>query len=122
MTNRRAFLKQSTGLLALSAFDFSKTSKPLLSFSTLGCPAWSFTQVLQHAQAYQYAGVEIRGIKGDLDLPSNPIFSGTNVGATRRQVADAGLKIVNLGSSANMHFLDPKKRQNNLDEAKNTLN
>ena len=118
MTNRREFLKQSTGLLALSTFNFSKTTKPLLSFSTLGCPAWDFKQVLQHAQENHYAGIEIRGVKGDLDLPNNPIFSGTNIGATRRQVADAGLKIVNLGSSAHMHFLDPKKRQNNLDEAK----
>ena len=41
-----------------------------------------------------------------------------NIAATRRQVADAGLKIINLGSSANMHFLDSKKRQSNLDEAK----
>ena len=118
MTNRREFLKQSSGLFALSAFDFSAPKNPLLSFSTLGCPAWDFKQVLQHAQANHYAGIEIRGVKGDLDLPNNPIFSGTNMGATRRQVADAGLKIVNLGSSANMHFLDPTKRQNNLDEAK----
>jgi sugar phosphate isomerase/epimerase len=118
MNTRREFLKQSSGLFALSAFDFSKTTKPLLSFSTLGCPAWDFTQVLQYAQANHYAGIEIRGVKGDLDLPNNPIFSATNMGATRRQVADAGLKIVNLGSSANMHFLDSTKRQNNLDEAK----
>ncbi len=118
MNTRREFLKHSSGLFALSAFDFSKTPKPLLSFSTLGCPAWDFTQVLQHAKENQYAGIEIRGVKGDLDLPKNLIFSGTNMGATRRQIADAGLKIVNLGSSANLHFLDPQKRQNNLDEAK----
>ncbi len=118
MNTRREFLKHSSGLFALSAFAFSNTPKPLLSFSTLGCPAWDFTQVLQHAKENQYAGIEIRGVKGDLDLPKNLIFSGTNMGATRRQIADAGLKIVNLGSSANLHFLDPQKRQNNLDEAK----
>jgi sugar phosphate isomerase/epimerase len=38
--------------------------------------------------------------------------------STRREVEDKKLKIVNLGSSANMHFLDPAKRQKNLDEAK----
>lgn len=118
MNTRREFLKQSSGLFALSAVDFSKPKNPLLSFSTLGCPAWDFTQVLQHAKTNQYAGIEIRGIKGDLDLPNHPIFSRTNIAATRRQVADAGVKIVNLGSSANMHFLDQQKRQNNLDEAK----
>lgn len=118
MKNRREFLKQSTGLLGLSVLDFNKTNKPLLSFSTLGCPAWDFSQVLQHATKNQYSGIEIRGIKGNLDLPALPIFSPTNLASTRRQVADAGLKIVNLGSSANMHFLDAKKRQSNLDEAK----
>ena len=118
MKNRREFLKQSTGLLGLSVLDFNKANKPLLSFSTLGCPTWDFSQVLQHANKNQYSGIEIRGIKGNLDLPANPIFSQANIAVTRRQVADAGLKIVNLGSSANMHFLDTKKRQSNLDEAK----
>lgn len=118
MSNRREFLKQSTGLIGLSALDFAAPTKPLLSFSTLGCPAWTFSQVLQHAATNRFDGIEIRGIKGDLDLPNNPIFSAANIAATRREVADKKGKIVNLGSSANMHFLDPKKRQSNLDEAK----
>ena len=118
MSNRREFLKQSTGLIGLSALDFATPTKPLLSFSTLGCPAWTFSQVLQHAATNRFDGIEIRGIKGDLDLPKNPIFSAANIAATRREVADKKGKIVNLGSSANMHFLDPKKRQSNLDDAK----
>jgi sugar phosphate isomerase/epimerase len=118
MKNRRKFLKQSSGLLGLSALQLNWANKPLLSFSTLGCPGWDFSQVLQHANKNQYSGIEIRGIKGNLDLPALPIFSPTNLASTRRQVADSGLKIINLGSSANMHFLDAKKRQSNLDEAK----
>lgn len=118
MTNRREFLKQSTGLIGLSALDFSAPAKPLLSFSTLGCPAWTFSQVLQHAAANNYQGIEIRGIKGDLDLPNNPLFSASNIGQTKREIADSNSKIVNLGSSANMHFIDAKKRQSNLDDAK----
>jgi sugar phosphate isomerase/epimerase len=118
MTNRREFLKQSTGLLGLSALDLSTPAKPLLSFSTLGCPAWTFSQVLQHAAANNYQGIEIRGIKGDLDLPNNPLFSASNIAKTKREIADSDSKIVNLGSSANMHFIDAKKRQSNLDDAK----
>lgn len=118
MNNRREFLKQSSGLLGLSALDFMSPKKPLLSFSTLGCPAWTFSQALQHASANNYQGIEIRGIKGDLDLPNHPIFSATNLASTSREVADKNLKIVNLGSSANLHFLDLAKRQKNLDEAK----
>ncbi|MHA8091159.1 sugar phosphate isomerase/epimerase family protein [Aquirufa regiilacus] len=118
MSNRRAFLKQSSGLLGLSALDFSAPKNALLSFSTLGCPAWTFSQTLQHASSNNYQGIEIRGIKGDLDLPNHPIFSATNLASTSREVADKNLKIVNLGSSANLHFLDSIKRQKNLDEAK----
>ena len=118
MIKRWEFLKQSSGLLGLSALDFAAPKKPLLSFSTLGCPAWTFSQALQHASENGYSGIEIRGIKGDLDLPKNPIFSASNLASTRREAEDKNLKIVNLGSSANMHFLDPKKRQSNLDDAK----
>lgn len=118
MSNRRDFLKQSSGLIGLSAWDFSAPKTALLSFSTLGCPAWTFSQALQHASANNYQGIEIRGIKGDLDLPNHPIFSATNLASTSREVADKNLKIVNLGSSANLHFLDLAKRQKNLDEAK----
>ncbi len=118
MSNRREFLKQSSSLLGLTALDFTAPKNALLSFSTLGCPAWTFSQALQFAAANHYSGIEIRGIKGELDLPTNPIFSPTNLPATRREAADANVNIVNLGSSANMHFLDPKKHQNNLDDAK----
>ncbi|MHA8087268.1 sugar phosphate isomerase/epimerase family protein [Aquirufa sp. Wall-65K1] len=118
MKNRREFLKQGAGFIGLSALDFNKPTKALLSFSTLGCPAWNFSQVLQHASENNYSGIEIRGIKGDLDLPSNPIFSSSQIASTLRQTADLNLKIVNLGSSANMHFLDSQKRKSNLDEAK----
>jgi sugar phosphate isomerase/epimerase len=118
MANRREFLQQSTGLLGLTALDFTAPAKPLLSFSTLGCPAWTFSQVLQHAAANNYQGIEIRGIKGDLDLPNNPLFSASNIAQTMREIEDSTSKIVNLGSSANMHFIDAKKRQSNLDDAK----
>jgi sugar phosphate isomerase/epimerase len=118
MSNRREFLKQSAGLIGLSPLNFTAPKKALLSFSTLGCPAWTFSQALTHAAQNLYAGIEIRGIKGDLDLPNNPIFSASNIASTKREVVDKNLNIVNLGSSANMHFLDPKKRQTNLDEAK----
>lgn len=118
MANRREFLKQSTGLIGLSALDLSTPAKPLLSFSTLGCPAWTFSQVLQHAAANNYKGIEIRGIKGDLDLPNNSLFSTSNIAQTKREITDSDSKIVNLGSSANMHFIDAKKRQTNLDDAK----
>ncbi len=118
MQNRRAFLKQSTGLIALSAFPFERKKEAKLSFSTLGCPTWDFTKIVQVAKDNQYAGIELRGIKGDLDLPSNSLFNSINRPTISRQLADANLRIINLGSSANMHFINPAKKQTNLDDAK----
>ncbi len=118
MIKRREFLQKSAGLLAFSTLSKPKVQTPLLSFSTLGCPKWTFSQVIQQATASKYAGIEIRGIQGELNLPAHPIFSASQIATTKQQLKDANLKIVNLGSSANLHFLDPKKRQSNLDEAK----
>ena len=68
---RRQFLKTSTGFLALTiagtTFDFKK-EKPKLSFSTLGCPDWSFDEIVNFAVANNYNGIELRGIKRELDL------------------------------------------------------
>jgi sugar phosphate isomerase/epimerase len=118
MINRRDFIKSSAGLVGLGAWKNSSFKDPLLSFSTLGCPGWDFSQIILHASQNHYSGIEIRGIKGNLDLPSCSIFSSSNLASTRRQTNDLGLQIVNLGSSANLHFLDFKKRQTNLEEAK----
>ncbi|MEO5907985.1 MAG: twin-arginine translocation signal domain-containing protein, partial [Ginsengibacter sp.] len=66
---RRDFIKTTTlaGLVCVTGpFDFKKYS-PLLSFSTLGCPDWSFETILDFAVSKDYNGIEIRGIKRELD-------------------------------------------------------
>ena len=45
-----------------------------LAFTTLGCPAWSLDQVVAGARAYNYDGVELRLLDGEIigaDLPAN---------------------------------------------------
>jgi sugar phosphate isomerase/epimerase len=124
MTNhsRRDFLRTSFGFAGLAfaatAFDFKK-DKLRLSFSTLGCPDWSFEKILSFAVANNYNGIEIRGIQRQMDLTKCKEFSGAeNIAATLRLVEDKGLKFVDLGSSAEMHHSNPADRQKNLDEAK----
>ncbi len=118
---RRDFLKTLiplAGLPVLGNFNLAAKYKPLLSFSTLGCPKWSFQQIVKCASDNGYQGLEIRGILGEMDLPKCPEFSAQNRPATLRLMADNKLKFVDLGSSANMHFIDAAKRKTNLDEAK----
>jgi len=85
---------------------------PLLSFSTLGCPNWTFTQILDFAAANHYSGIELRGILKQLDLPTCPEFSNaTNIKASMQQMSDKQLQFVDLGSSCTLHFAVGAERQ-----------
>jgi len=120
-STRRDFLRSTTlaGLaFTMASFD-SKKYTPLLSFSTLGCPDWSFETILNFAVENGYSGVELRGIKRQLDLTKCPEFSSKeNILATRTLLAGKKIKLVDLGASAGMHHADPTERKKNLDEAK----
>ncbi|RYG28088.1 MAG: sugar phosphate isomerase/epimerase, partial [Chitinophagaceae bacterium] len=85
-TSRKQFIRQSgfavAALLLHDHFFFGK-KKPLLSFSTLGCPDWSFAQILEAAHRYGYKGIEVRGIQRELDLVKCKEFnSPANIEAT----------------------------------------
>ena len=45
-----------------------------ISYSTLGCPDWSFSEIFATAKDLGYDGVEIRGIKKELYAPDIPEF------------------------------------------------
>jgi sugar phosphate isomerase/epimerase len=87
------------------------------SFSTLACPNWSLAEVLRAASAYGYDGVELRVISRQLDLWDLPEFKPNSVAATRSAIADHGLVIASVGSSACFHSSDAKERSRNLDLA-----
>ncbi len=119
---RRDFLK-TAGLASVAAAGFSfntlKKSKPLLSFSTLGCPDWTFKNTIDFAVANGYSGLEVRGILRELDLPKCPEFnSAENIRATKKLMNDKGLKFVNLGSSTNLHQPEGAERKKQIDEGK----
>lgn len=121
-SSRREFLQKSAVLLATafanSSFDLKK-SNPLLSFSTLGCPDWTFKQIIDFAAQHGYNGIEIRGILKQMDLPlCNEFNSAANRSATLKMMEDKNLRFVDLGSSATMHFADAAERKKNLDEGR----
>jgi sugar phosphate isomerase/epimerase len=122
MPTRRYFLQSSLILAASAMLPFNLLAakkKPLLSFSTLGCPDWDFKQIVDFAAKHNYQGIEMRGIKRQMDLPLCEEFKAPdNRKATMRLMSDNGLKFVDLGSSANLHFPEGAERTKNLDEAK----
>jgi sugar phosphate isomerase/epimerase len=120
--SRRDFVKTSA-MLSGAAFAGTlmsfKNASPLLSFSTLGCPDWSFDEIVNFAVANNYNGIELRGIKRELDLTKcNEFNSKENIASTKKILKDKNLNVACLGSSAAMHVKEPAERQKNLDGAK----
>ena len=64
-----------------------------LSFSTLGCPAWTLRQVIDLARRERYDGVELRFIEGDAALWKRPEFTGAGLAGTVATFRDAGLVV-----------------------------
>jgi sugar phosphate isomerase/epimerase len=88
-----------------------------LSFSTLGCPTWDLDTVIKKAKAYGFEGVEIRGIKDQLDVTQLPEFT-TQSKQTKQKFSDAGIEIVCFSSSVRMSEPDKVKRGEYLEELK----
>jgi len=89
-----------------------------LGFSTLGCPQWSWPQILDFAAGHAFAAVELRGIMTNMDLTKVPELAPERLGEAKRQLAAHGLSVSCLGASAHMHEMDPFKHAAQLDEGR----
>ena len=89
-----------------------------LGFSTLGCPNWSWDEVLSFAAAHGFATLELRGLLADMDLTRRPEFATDRLDSTRRQLAERRLRVSCLGASAGMHEMEPAKRAAAMAEAR----
>ncbi|GAC1381362.1 MAG: sugar phosphate isomerase/epimerase [Ginsengibacter sp.] len=119
--SRRKFIKVSSAAAVLTSVDPSfilKRKELKLSFSTLGCPDWSFTKIVDFAYTNKYRGLEIRGIKRQLDLSKVPEFAPENIPATMKLMNDHQLQFVDLGSSCELHHAKPEERKKHLNEGK----
>ena len=121
-TSRKEFLQTSALFLAAAvtkrSFDVGKDKLPL-AFSTLGCPDWDFKKITDFAVKNGYTGIELRGLKREMDLTKCPEFnSSQNIEATLRIMKEKGLRFVDLGSSATLHFKESAEREKNLADGK----
>ena len=114
---RRVFV---AGLAAAPAILRAQPKTPRLpiSFSTLGCPKWPWSRVLEQAAAMGYSAIELRGIEMQMNLPERPELTGTRLADSIKDLDALGLKISDLGASARMHEADPKVRAAQMDEGR----
>jgi sugar phosphate isomerase/epimerase len=118
MIARRTFLGSlAAGVAAPALLRAQARPRRLpIAFSTLGCPDWSFKTVLASADRLGFAGIELRGIAGEMDLTKVPELQGSRLAETKRDLAALGIVITDLGASARMHEKERAVRDQQLDE------
>ena len=122
MTSRRNFLRSSAlallaGCAGVPRIATGRGRLPL-GFSTLGCPQWSWSQILEFASAQGFSAIELRGLQDKVDITQHPDLAPPRLADVKRQLADRGLTVICLGASARMHETDPAVRAAQLDEAR----
>lgn len=73
-----------------------------LAFSTLGCPSWSFEEVLSTASDLGYDAIEIRGIANELYAPDIKQFLPENRAKTLEKLKSLKLSLSMLTSAASL--------------------
>src|SRR5213083_3200607 len=94
MTTRRAFLHASAAVLAAPYVRLPAEGDRLpLGFSTLGCPAWTWTEILNFAAAHDFAAIELRGLQANMDLTKAPELAPQRLPSVAGQLAARGLRV-----------------------------
>src|SRR6266702_8553765 len=107
MTTRRTFVATAAAAFATRYTRWLPGGDRLpLGFSTLGCPAWTWPQILDFAAAHGYVAVELRGLQATMDLSQAPEFAPGRLEEAKRQLTGHGLSVSDLGASAQLHEMD----------------
>jgi sugar phosphate isomerase/epimerase len=117
--SRREFVALGTAALSIAAGrQRRRRARYPIAFSTLGCPRWGWKAVIEAAVRDEYAAVELRGLEGNMDLPSSPQFSGDNLTACLADLDALGLHIASVDSSVALHVADAGERSKAIDDGR----
>jgi sugar phosphate isomerase/epimerase len=97
------------------------TSDMKLSFTTLGCPSWSFDEIVRGAFRYGYNGVAFRCLRGELDMTKVPEFFPAERANTRRRLKEAGLETSMVLTSTAMMVPDEEELEGSLQNARSNI-
>lgn len=76
-----------------------------VGFSTLGCPEYTVQQVVDLASTSGYDGVELRFIRGVVDLSTLEEFAAGQLAQTRKIFDDAGIVVNCIDTSERLGVL-----------------
>lgn len=69
-----------------------------LAFSTLGCPDWTFPEMMSTAKDLGFEAIEVRGIEKEVFAPFAKPFKDINIEKTKQSLKEKGLEISNLAT------------------------
>ena len=92
-----------------------------LSFSTLGCPAWTLPAVIDAAGRLGYDGVELRFLENDDALWARPELTGAGLRESIARLRDAGLAVSCVDTRSFFHHPDASARAAARDEAERSI-
>lgn len=118
---RRRFLRNVSLATLAPPFLLQDSARLPIAFSTLGCPAWEWQKILDFAASHGFAAVELRGLQGNLDLPSHPVFAPERIAQTRGEILSHNLRIACVSSSASLHEKEPAARAKQLSDARRSI-
>ncbi len=84
-----------------------------IGFSSLACPGWDLDTIVKQAATLGFQGVELRGLRGDLNLPLVPDLA-RHPDRVRALFAEQQVELVCLGSSASLTAKKAADRHQNL--------
>ena len=79
------------------------------SFSTLGCPYWSFEKSVRYAKELGYDAMAVRFLDGKRYLPDFEAFAPENIEASRKLLEETGITLAGLNGSCCFHSEDACK-------------
>jgi Sugar phosphate isomerases/epimerases len=89
-----------------------------LSFSTIGCPDWSWNDITSAARDLGYDGVEMRGVGNELYAPKAKPFLAANINKTMENLKKQSLSICCLTSGC---LLNDSNVDKNMEEARDYI-
>jgi len=92
-----------------------------IAITTLGCPDWSFEEVLTRFEEYGVDGIEVRGLDGEMDAEKIKVFFPENAEDTLARVKAHHLELVGFGSSCYFHEPDANEHAFRMQLGKNSI-
>lgn len=90
-----------------------------LAVSTLGCPSWSFEEIVCNCHAMGFQALAVRGVEGMMQPEELVMFDAEHAGQTKKLLAKHHLAICTLGTS--IHLSDPRKQAAARKEAASSI-